>query len=122
MDLSLKKFTINITSREQPDEKGVFLKRLGTLLEEGYSIKDALAFLLKIEKNATKEWIKMIQKGMLMGNDLNEELDNLAFPTKTCAQIYFACNYGDYGQTIIRSGVQLLYEMDKMNKLSSLLF
>lgn len=121
MDLSLKKFTINITFREQPDEKGVFLKRLGTLLEEGYSIKDALDFLLKIEKNATKEWIKMIQKGMLMGNALHEELDNLAFPTKTCAQIYFASHYGDYGQTIARCGEQLLQELEKKKKLRSLL-
>src|SRR5690625_7559885 len=101
MDLSLKKFTINITSREQPDEKGVFLKRLVTLLEEGYSIKDALAFLLKIEINATKEWINMIQKGMLMGNALYEELDNLAIHTRTCSQLYFDSIYDDYDQRIV---------------------
>lgn len=121
MDLSLKKFIINITSHEQPDEKGMLLKRLGMLLEEGYSIKDALEFLLKIEKNTTKEWIKAIQKGMLMGNTLHEELDSLGFPTKICAQIYFASHYGDYGQTITRCGEQLLKELEKQKKLRSLL-
>lgn len=121
MDLSLKKFTLNITSREKPNEKGIFLKRIGTLLEEGYSIRDALAFLSKIEKGFSKKWIEEIQRGMLLGHSFHKELENNGFPTKVCGQIYFASHYGDYGQTITRCGEQLLKELDKKKKMRSLL-
>lgn len=121
MDLFLKKLIISITSRERPNEKGVFLKRIGALLEEGYSMKDALVFLSKIEKDISGKWVVSIQKGMLLGNSFHSELEKLGFPTKVCAQIYFASHYGDYGQTINRCGEQLLKELNQKKKLKSLL-
>ena len=121
MVLSLKKFTNNITSPEQPNQKGNFLKRIGSLLEEGYSIKDALVFLEKIEKGHSHQWVLEVQKGMLLGHSFHEELEKLHFPTKICAQIYFASHYGNYGQTITRCGEQLLLELEKKKKLRSLL-
>src|SRR5699024_11309080 len=116
MDLSLKKFTLNITSREKPNEKGIFLKRIGTLLEEGYSIRDALAFLSKIEKGFSKKWIEEIQRGMLLGHSFHEELENNGFPTKVCGQIYFAYHSGDYGRPIKRCGVNVLQVLDMKEK------
>src|SRR5690625_6708588 len=79
MVLSLKKFTNNITSPEQPNQKGNFLKRIGSLLEEGYSIKDALVFLEKIEKGHSHQWVLEVQKGMLLGHSFHEELEKLHF-------------------------------------------
>ena len=121
MDLSLKKLTVNITFLERPNEKGLFLKRIGTLLEEGYSMKDALTFLSKIEKETAKNWILSIQEGMLLGQPFHLELEKLNFPTKVCAQIYFASHYGDYAQTITRCGDQLLKELEQKKKFKSLL-
>lgn len=121
MDLSLKKHIFNIISRERVNEKGMFLKRIGALIEEGYSIKDALEFLLKIEKGHAKEWVKEIQKGMLLGNSFHEELEKIGFSSKVCAQIFFATHYGNYGETITRCGNQLLFEVERRKKFNSLL-
>src|SRR5699024_5344378 len=119
MDLSLKKFTTSITFHEKANEKGVFLKRMGTLIEEGYSMKDALSFLSKIEKNMSKEWVISIQESMLLGNPFHSGLEKLDFSTKVCAQIYFASHYGNYVQTITRCGEQLLKELEQKKKLHS---
>ena len=116
-----QKLTNNIISRERPHEKGTFLKRVGTLLKEGYSIKDALIFLEKIEKNVSKTWVKAIQEGLNSGSSLHEELEKVGFSTKICAQIYLAYQYGNYAETITRSGEQLLAELEQEKKFRSLL-
>jgi competence protein ComGB len=115
-----KRLTSNILSREQPGEKGLFLKRIGMLLEEGYSMKDALSFLAKIEKGATKSWIISIQDGLLKGGSFHEELEVLGFSSKVSAQIYLASQFGNYGQAITQTGEQLLAGIEKQKKLKSL--
>lgn len=121
MVLSLKIRITNIIFREHVNEKGLFLKRIGTLLEEGYSIKDALEFLVKIEKGDVKEWVENINEGMLSGYSFHEELEKVGFSSKVCSQIYLATHYGNYGETISRCGDQLLLEVEKRKKLNSLL-
>src|SRR5699024_6695823 len=112
MDLSLKKLTTNITFRERANEKGLFLKRMGTLLQEVYSMKDAGIILSQSEKGPSITWIQCIQGSILLGNPFHLELEKLGFTTKVCAQIYFASHYGNYGQTIMRCGDQLLKEFE----------
>lgn len=120
MGLFQKIFTINILSREKSDEKGLFLKRIGMLLEEGYSIKEALEFLAKIEKGIPYEWTQKIQTGLLTGSSFHKELERVGFSDKVCAQIYLASQYGNYGQTIRQCGEQLLEKNDKQSKLKNL--
>lgn len=115
-----KKLTTNILSREKPGEKGIFLKRMGLLLEEGYAIKDALSFLSRIEKGLTKSWIASIQSGLLKGSSFHEELERLGFSSKVCAQIYLASQFGNYGRAITQTGDQLLASLEKQKKLKSL--
>lgn len=115
-----KKLTTNILSREQPGEKGLFLKRIGMLLEEGYSIKDTLSFLFRIEKGTTKLWVVSIQEGLLRGSSFHEELEHLGFSSKVCAQIYLASQFGNYGKAITQAGEQLLGGLEKQKKLKSL--
>ena len=115
-----QKLTTSILSREKPGEKGIFLKRVGMLLEEGYSMKDTLEFLSKIEKGVTKGWIQSIQEGMVLGHAFHEELEKLVFSNKTCAQIYLASQIGNYSQTITQCGEQLLENLEKQKKLRSL--
>lgn len=121
MVLSLKKFTSNIISREQPGDKGLFLKRVGMLLEEGYSIKECLTFLLKIEEGVSQQWIEKIQAGLMRGGTFHEELEKLGFSSKICAQIYLAAQFGNYGQAITQCGDYLLNNLEKQKKLRSLL-
>lgn len=121
MDISLKKHLINITSRERLEDKGNFLKRVGTLLEEGYSLKSALAFLEQIEQYVVLEWIRSIQEGLIKGYSFHEELSKLGFSEKICSQIYFASQYGQYSNVVTQCGEQLLGDLDKKKKLQSLL-
>lgn len=120
MDLFQKIRTINTLSREKPSDKGLFLKRIGMLLEEGYSIKDALEFLAKIEKGSPYEWTQKIQNGLLTGSSFHKELEGVGFSDKICAQIYLSTQYGNYGQTIKQCGEHLLDNNDKRSKLKSL--
>lgn len=115
-----KRRTINILSREHPGEKGLFLQRMGMLLEEGYSIKDALEFLRKIERGQAHKWVPAIQDGLLKGSSFHEELEKLGFSTKVSAQIYLASQFGNYGKAITLSGEQLLQSLEKQKKFRSL--
>lgn len=115
-----KKRTTSILSREHPGEKGLFLKRIGMLLEEGYSIKEALSFLGKIERGHATKWVSAIQKGLLEGSSFHGELEKLGFSTKVCAQIYLAAQFGNYGRAITQSGDQLLQSLEKQKKFQSL--
>lgn len=117
----LQKRRINsIISHEQINEKGMFLKRVGALLEEGYSLKDALKFLKKIEKGKTLEWLTKIQNGLLKGYPFHQQLEELGFSTKICAQIYLGSQTGNYGQIITRCGDQLLANVEREKKFKSL--
>lgn len=120
MGLFQKKRTYNFTSRERQDEKGLFLKRVGSLLEGGYSLKEVLDFLLKFEKGVTRNWIFSIQKGLQAGNSFHKELEANGFSDKICSQIYIASQYGDYAKTITQCGQQLLGTLEKKKKLKSL--
>lgn len=121
MDLFQKLRTINILSPNLELQKGLFLKRIGMLLEEGYSIKNTLLFLEKFEKKEVKAWIESIQTGLLSGSNFQEELGEIGFSEKVCSQIYFASQYGNYGQTITRCGQQILDEQETKKKMKSLL-
>lgn len=121
MASSQKKPISNILSREHLDEKGLFLTRVGKLLEEGYSLKDALNFLEKIEKEDIKTWIKVIQADLETGGTFHETLEKIGYSSKICSQIYFAYQFGDYAKTITRCGQQMLDNVEREKKIRSLL-
>lgn len=121
MAILLKIHTINILSPSLEKEKGLFLKRVGELLEEGYSIKHTLEFIDKFEQKTVRGWIASIQTGLLQGSLFHEELAKIGFSSKTCSQIYLASQYGSYGQVIKRCGAQLLEQETMKKKLQSLL-
>ncbi len=121
MAIFLKIPLSNIISLNHTKAQGLFLKRLGSLLKEGYSVKEALQFLSQFEKGETIEWIEKIQKGMVTGNTLHDELEKCHFPNKICAQIYFASFHGNFGETIANCGKQILAEEEKKKKFRSLI-
>ena len=76
---------------------------------------------IKNRKGAIYKLDTIYSRGHALGNSFHLELEKLGFPTKVCAQIYFASHYGNYGQTIMRCGDQLLKELEHKKKLKSLL-
>lgn len=121
MAILQKKPISNIISPKHKKERGTFLKRLGALLEEGYSLKKSLKLLNKLEINSIKKWIREIEAGLKKGKTLHEELEKIGFSKKTCSQIYLASQYGDYGKSIRQCGEDLLEEEKFKKRIQSLL-
>lgn len=117
MGLLQNKLTRDILSLRKTREQGTFLKRLGTLLEEGFSLKDALSFLSTITSKEKKNWIDSILTGMERGHVLHEELGKIDFPERTCSQLYFAFSHGSFSETVRLCGQQLLDQTQKKKKL-----
>lgn len=111
----------SIISPKYKKERGSFLKRLGALLEEGYSLRKSLKLLKKLEINYIKEWIRQIEDGLKKGKTLHEELEKIGFSKKTCSQIYLASQYGNYGKSIRQCGEELLEEERFKKKVQKLL-
>src|SRR5699024_2004805 len=101
--------------------QGVFLKRLGHLLIEGFSMKDALIFLSTTGDTKIKRWIVSIQNGLEQGHSFHEELKKLNFNDRICSQIYFSMIHGQFASTIYECGVQQLKRMERKKNLQQIL-
>lgn len=118
----LRKTPINsILSPRDKKAKASFLKRLGSLLEEGYSLKKSLTFLKKLEIKDTKKWINQIEESLRKGKTLHGELEKIGFSKKICSQIYLASQYGNYGKCIRQCGEELLEEEKFKKRIKGLL-
>lgn len=106
---------INILSPSREKERALFLKRLGALLKEGYSIKESLKFMSRFEKEETKRWVTRLQEGLIEGRTLHEELEKIGFSNKICAQIYLANQSADYAHTMVQCGEDL-FKQEKLKK------
>lgn len=120
MDTSQPLPTKPILFRDRPllsaTRQAWFLKRLGSLLREGFSLKEALSFsqtLLSNEKEVAV--IRLLYVHLEEGYPLHEALATLAFPPQVVSQIYFATAHGHYAEAIYASGVAL-EERDKRRK------
>lgn len=109
-------------SLEKPTKKtvSVFLKRLGNLLEDGFSLQDGLSFLEKLSPRDTV-WIQCIQNELEKGRRLDEALSSVGFPETIVSRIYFASVHGNYAEVITSCGVTLEAEEKRRRKLQSLL-
>lgn len=116
MGLSIKKFMNNITSPKVLTDRGNFLKRLGLLLKEGYSLKEASQFLIRIESQLPKQWAQVIEERLNAGHPLHQALAHCDFPPTICTQIYLANVYGDYASKIVHCGDSLLARAKKQKK------
>ncbi|TVP92768.1 competence type IV pilus assembly protein ComGB [Alkalibacterium sp.] len=101
--------------------KGVFLNRLGKMLSEGFSLKEALAFLSTVSKKESKNWVKQIERQVLEGHSLVEGLTSCHFPEQTVTQLYFALFHGDFPRAVTRAGQQLIKQSEKKRKLTAVL-
>lgn len=112
------KATKSLKSRHS---QAVFLKRLGHLLEEGFSIQGALFFLERTGNRDIQYWVQSIQDGLSRGESLHRELAQLNFSDQICSQIYFSVIHGQFAQTISQCGHQVYIKMERQKKLQQLL-
>ncbi|WP_208558643.1 competence type IV pilus assembly protein ComGB [Marinilactibacillus kalidii] len=123
MDTFLKKPTSNILflKSKEIEMQGKFLKRIGTLLCEGLSLKETIAFLQKITDKKQKNWLDQLEKGIRSGQLLHLELKKIGFSERVCTQIYLSTIHGDFAKTIKLSGEQLIDIARRKKKIQSIL-
>ncbi|PFA62369.1 hypothetical protein CN378_20625 [Bacillus sp. AFS015802] len=94
---------------KKSDDQGKFLKRLGDLLQKGYTFTEAIDFLLLPKQKKTiklkKRLISSLQKGESISTVMNKQLN---IPGHVSAQIYFAEHHGQMGHTLSEAGNYLI--------------
>lgn len=108
-------------SYRKTKEQGLFLKRLGTLLSEGFSLKEALDFLITITEHKQLEWLNSINQGVNRGEPLYQELHKCGFSDRICTQIYLSTIHGRFSETILIAGEQLIETAQRKKKIQSII-
>ncbi|RIW31072.1 type II secretion system F family protein [Bacillus salacetis] len=84
--------------------QGTFLKRLGELLANGYSLTEAIEFVF-IGHYPRKDFLKTKMLALLQdGSSLSDTLKSAGLPLHVCSQIYFAERHGSMAETLISAG------------------
>jgi competence protein ComGB len=94
---------------KKSDDQGKFLKRLGDLLQKGYTFTEAIDFILlpKGKKNIKlkKRLVGSLQKGESISTVMDKQLN---IPAHVSAQIFFAEHHGQMGHTLSEAGSYLI--------------
>ena len=93
----------------------ILLKRLGELLEKGYSLLQALEFLrfqLPLEK---KVQLQRMIDGLKNGKSLHDSFHQLKFHQEMLSYLFYAEQHGDISFAL-QQGSALLYKKDKYRK------
>lgn len=93
----------------------ILLKRLGELLEKGYSLLQALEFLrfqLPLEK---KVQLQHMIDGLKNGKSLHDSFHQLKFHQEMLSYLFYAEQHGDISFAL-QQGSALLYKKDKYRK------
>ncbi|HDR4436423.1 competence protein ComG [Bacillus thuringiensis serovar brasilensis] len=93
----------------------ILLKRLGELLEKGYSLLQALEFLrfqLPLEK---KVQLQRMIDGLKDGKSLHDSFHQLKFHQEMLSYLFYAEQHGDISFAL-QQGSALLYKKDKYRK------
>ncbi|WP_173106756.1 competence type IV pilus assembly protein ComGB [Bacillus sp. KH172YL63] len=107
---------------KKSDDQGKFLKRLGDLIQKGYTFSEAIDFLLlPKEKNTTKlkkRMIASLQKGESISSVIHKQLK---IPSHVSAQIFFAEHHGQMGQTLSEAGAYLIKKRKNQQKVQQVI-
>ncbi|WP_201713478.1 competence type IV pilus assembly protein ComGB [Rossellomorea arthrocnemi] len=99
-------------------DQGKFLKRVGDLLQKGYTFTEAIDFLLLPNEKKTiklkKRLISSLQKGESISSVMNKQLN---IPAHVSAQIYFAEHHGQMGHTLSEAGRYLIKRRNNQQQL-----
>lgn len=91
-----------------------FLIKLSSLVQEGFTLGEALTFLARImPKEAI--WIQMIIQQLENGERFDEAIRNHGFPERVCSQIYLSLIHGRFAFALNSSG-KYLSDREKQKK------
>ncbi|MBW3113597.1 type II secretion system F family protein [Bacillus sp. MCCB 382] len=94
---------------KKSDDQGKFLKRLGDLLQKGYTFMEAIDFLLVPKEKKTiklkRRLVASLQKGESISTVMSKQLN---LPSHVSAQIFFAEHHGQMGHTLSEAGTYLI--------------
>lgn len=113
--------SFTFSTSKQIHAKGLFLKRLGKMLLEGFSLREALVFLSRVSKDESKHWVNEVQISVLEGQSLIDGLKRCDFPEQSVTQLYFALFHGDFPSALIQAGEHLIKQSEKKRKLAAIL-
>ncbi|SFH78597.1 competence type IV pilus assembly protein ComGB [Pisciglobus halotolerans] len=97
-----------------------FLTKLSFLIAEGFTLKDALFFLITIMPKEA-EWIRQILKELEEGKRIDEVLKDLAFSERVSAQIYLSMVHGNFAGTLLSGGNYIESKLKQQQQLFKLL-
>ncbi|UTR14453.1 type II secretion system F family protein [Salipaludibacillus sp. LMS25] len=85
------------TDRSRSD----FLYQLSSLLNEGYTLSEAINMQIQFSNNKRKEWLEVVYSHLLHGESLTDQLLTKGFPKEILSYLTFMERYGD-----LRVGLQ----------------
>lgn len=103
------------------NEQILFLKRLGMLLEEGYSISDAIRFIkIQLSKNKHAPLSKSIEQ-LKNGEKFYTVLNQLLFHSTAVSFIYYGERNGQLSRSLQTASIILLEREKRKEKIKKLL-
>ncbi|MGX7417449.1 competence type IV pilus assembly protein ComGB [Carnobacterium gallinarum] len=101
-------------------KQAFFLSKLAVLVEEGFSLKEALNFLILI-MTKEKYWLEKVVISLESGQEFYQILAELGFSERISAEIYLAQVHGQFSQALANSGLYLEAKLEQRKKLKQLL-
>jgi competence protein ComGB len=103
-------------------DQGLLIKRLGELLQRGYTVSEAIDFLFYDEKEYLGIVKDKLLSGLQNGESLSEVMQReLNLPNHVCAQIYFAEHHGKMAETFYEVGKYLINKKKDRQQLFKIL-
>jgi len=108
-------------SRWKIEEQILLLKRLGMLLDEGYSISDAIAFIqIQLKKDKQDELLESIEK-LKNGEKFFKVLEQLQFHSTAVSFVFYGEQNGNLSKSLQTAGLILSERERRKKKIQTLL-
>lgn len=122
MDILQKKAISNFKLDKKFTEKrkAYFLIKTGLLIEEGFTLKEALVFL-KMIMPKEKVLIQRIITGLGEGHEFHQLLKEKNFNQQITTQLYLAQVHGAFGRTLLTTGKTIEEKITQQQKLKKIL-
>ncbi len=119
---NLKDWSIRMTkSRWKLKEQAIFLTKLGELLENGYSLSDAIRFLKFQEPKKKQDDFQHALKDFKNGHSLHYVLTKMKFHPQLVSYIYYGEQYGELSRALKEGGQYWSKRTDDVEKMKKLL-
>lgn len=102
-------------------DKAEFLIRLGGLLEQGYTISEAIGLFLKFEKNRLKPLLTFFLEELKSGRSFSDALSVFELPPNIINFVYFSEHYGNLAKGLVDGGQLLKKTEENKRKLQKLI-